>query len=251
MSVGNVKTALVTGANGGIGRAIAHAFLDAGFRVIGTDRGERHHHLECDEYLIADLQQTVEDPDYAERTFKALKALCPDQSLHALVNNAAIQVVRPVRELNVDDWTTTLNINLIAPFLWAQAFLSLLTKARGSVVNISSIHAQQSKAGFVAYATSKAGVSALTRNMAIELGSEVRINAIEPAAVRTDMLVDGFMGDETRLRKLDEIHPIGRIAEPEEIARVAVFLCSADASFLQGSVVSASGGIHNCLHDPD
>ena len=126
-----------------------------------------------------------------------------------------------------------------------------LTQAHGSVVNISSIHAQQSKTNFVAYATSKAALNALTRNMAIDLGRHIRVNAIEPAAVRTEMLVQGFQGDGNRLANLELFHPIGRIAEPDEIAKIAVFLCSDDASFLQGSIISATGGILGCLSDPE
>lgn len=245
------KTALITGANGGIGRALVETFRGAGYRVIGTDREAMADHCDCDDFLVADVRTTVEDPAYRRRTFDELRRRVEDRGLDALINNAAAQILGSVEELKVEDWTATLNTNLLAPFLWTQALLPQLRAAQGSVVNVSSIHAHLSKPGFVAYATSKAALSAMTRNMALELGSEVRINAIEPAAVKTDMLVEGFGGREDRFHELNRLHPIGRIAEPEEVARVAVFLCSEAAGFLQGSVVSATGGIHGRLTDPD
>ena len=245
------KTVLITGANGGIGQSLVRAFAGSGYRVIGTDRDDAVRGLPCDEFIVVDVRQTVEDAEYAERSFRALRELCGNSGLDALINNAAVQILASVEDLTVSDWFATLNTNLVGPFFWVQALMPLLRKSQGSVVNISSIHAHQSKARFVAYATSKAALSAMTRNMAIEMGSDVRINAIEPAAVKTEMLLDGFRGQQERLDELNKIHPIGRIAEPDEVARIAVFLCSDSASFLQGSVISATGGIHGRLTDPE
>lgn len=245
------KTVLVTGAGGGIGQALVGTFSNAGYRVVGTDREAPEVSHACDAFVAADLRRTVEDPAYAADRFSELKAACAPGGLDALVNNAAVQVLKPIDELTVSDWTLTLNTNLLAPFLWIQALLPDLRAARGSVVNVSSIHARQSKSRFVAYATSKAALSAMTRNLALELGAEVRINAIEPAAVRTDMLLEGFEGRRERLAELERCHPVGRLAEPDEIARIALFLCSDAASFLQGSVIAATGGIHGVLTDPE
>lgn len=245
------NTALITGAGGGIGRALVQAFSEAGYRVVGTDRTAPGESLPVDAFVVADLRRTVEDPDYAADRFAELTEACGTEGLDALVNNAAVQIVKPITDLTMNDWSATMNTNLLAPFLWTQTLLPALRSARGSVVNISSIHAHQSKARFVAYATSKAALSAMTRNMAIELGGAIRINAIEPAAVKTDMLLEGFEGRSERLAELEQCHPLGRLADPAEIARVALFLCSNAASFLQGSVISASGGIHGVLTDPE
>jgi NAD(P)-dependent dehydrogenase (short-subunit alcohol dehydrogenase family) len=245
------KTVLITGAGGGIGKALVRTFSEAGYRVVGTDREAPETSSGCDAFVTADLRRTVADPAYAADRFDELRTAFEPGQLGALINNAAVQVLKPIEDLTVDDWTLTLNTNLLAPFVWTQALLPDLRAAGGSVVNISSIHAHQSKPRFVAYATSKAALSAMTRNMAIELGAQVRINAIEPAAVRTDMLLEGFEGREERLADLERCHPVDRLAEPDEIARVALFLCSDSASFLQGSVVAATGGIHGVLTDPD
>jgi len=244
------RIVLITGANGGIGRVLVSTFSEAGYNVIATDRQAAADGLSCDHFVQADVEQTVADEAYAETVFADIRQHCVGGRLNGLVNNAAVQILASSADLSRVDWRTTLNTNLLAPFFWTQALLPELQRAGGSVVNISSIHAQQTKQQFVAYATSKAALSAMTRNMAVDLGGEVRVNAIEPAAVRTEMLVEGFAGNEEGLAELGRFHPLGRIAEPREIAKIAVFLCSPDASFLQGSIVSATGGILGRLSDP-
>ncbi|WP_257973227.1 SDR family NAD(P)-dependent oxidoreductase [Vibrio parahaemolyticus] len=150
-----------------------------------------------------------------------------------------------------EQWQSSFNVNLTAPFFLSQLFLDDLERTHGSIVNISSIHATQTKKEFVAYATTKAALSSMTRNMVLDLGNKVRINAIEPAAIATDMLKAGFEGKEDKFRQLEAFHPIGRVGTPEEVAKLAVFLSSDEAGFVQGACISASGGISGCLSDPD
>jgi NAD(P)-dependent dehydrogenase (short-subunit alcohol dehydrogenase family) len=138
----------------------------------------------------------------------------------------------------------------VAPLHLAQALLSDLEAAVGSVVNIASIHAVATKPGFVCYATSKAALVGLTRAMAVDLGPRIRVNALLPAAVDTPMLRESFSGSETALGELGRMHPAGRIARPEEVARAAVFLASDQASFMTGAAVHVDGGIAGRLHDP-
>jgi NAD(P)-dependent dehydrogenase (short-subunit alcohol dehydrogenase family) len=103
----------------------------------------------------------------------------------------------------------------------------------------------------VCYATSKAALVGLTRALAVDLGSRVRVNAINPAAVATPMLLDGFKGKEALYAALGGMHPLGRIAEPAEIAQVALFLASRKAAFITGAAFDVDGGILSRLHDPD
>jgi NAD(P)-dependent dehydrogenase (short-subunit alcohol dehydrogenase family) len=119
------------------------------------------------------------------------------------------------------------------------------------VVNIASVHAQLTKPGFAAYATSKSALVGLTRSLAVDLEGVVRVNCISPGATGTPMLVAGFEGREEALSQLGQCHPLGRIAAPEEVARVAVFLASDDASFIDGAVLDVDGGIGARLHDPE
>ena len=248
----NVKPwALITGANGGIGKALVVEFVDSGYRVIATDISERSEI--ADENVIfvqIDLQHFVLNEEYAKQFAKNITEITNDVGISALVNNAAVQILDRCENLSRQQWQNSFNVNLSAPFFMVQTFLPELTRNQGSVVNISSIHATQTKKEFVAYATTKAGLSALTRNLAIDLGVKVRVNAIEPAAVATDMLKAGFVGKVEQYKQLEAFHPLARIAAPKEVAELAVFLCSEKARFVHGACISASGGIQGSLSDP-
>lgn len=241
-----MKTALITGAGGGIGRALCHAFRLAGYRTIGVDLLP----LSDDVNIVADLARCCRCPDYFSEVIAEIQRLIGDGEIKVVVNNAAVQVLKDTEELVVDDWHLTFDTNVIAPFLLTKSFVNALERSQGSVVNISSIHSTLSKPGFVAYATSKAALSALTRNMALDLGGRIRVNAICPAAVSTPMLMAGFSGREKEFNELASAHPLGRIAQPEEVANVAVFLASDAASFMTGALMDVHGGIGSRLHDP-
>ena len=170
--------------------------------------------------------------------------------IKALINNAAIQRVKLFEEVTINDWQETLDVNLLAPFFFTQLFLEDLTKSNGSVLNISSIHASQTKRELSVYATSKAALSSLTKLLAIELGSRVRVNAIEPGAISTQMLESGFQSEPEKRKLLDKLQPMERIGEPSEVAKLALFLTSYSARFVNGAAVAIDGGIRNQLHDP-
>lgn len=250
MSNKQLKTCVITGAAGGIGRALADEFHKAGYEVIATDRITRPEHLSCDHYLQIDLASFVEDEAYAKNTFAQIREFLGGRGLNALVNNAAIQILGGADSLTREDWRQTLDVNLIAPFLVTQAFLHELEAAEGSVVNISSIHARVTKKNFVAYATSKAALSAMTRTLAVDLGPRVRVNAIEPAAIETGMLKASFEGKPELYRQLEACHPQERIGQPEEVARLALAIVESGMSFLQGACIGLDGGIANRLFDP-
>jgi NAD(P)-dependent dehydrogenase (short-subunit alcohol dehydrogenase family) len=169
--------------------------------------------------------------------------------LHALINNAAVQILGGVDSLSRQDWQTTLNVNLVAPFVWVQALLPELEQHQGSVVNISSIHAKLTKKNFVAYATSKAALSGMTRAMAVDVGSRIRVNAIEPAAIETEMLRAGFHNEKSFLESLCEKHPQAKIGTPSDISEMAKIIATNSKSFLHGSIIEINGGIGARLHD--
>lgn len=246
--------ALVTGANGGIGQALVKELVDNGYQVIATDivNFENINRIESSKIvnIQLDLNRFVVDENYANNFSSKVDRFTHGHGIRVLINNAAIQILAPTEKLTRSDWSASLNVNLSAPFFMVQTFLSDLEKNRGAIVNISSIHATQTKKEFVAYATSKAALSSLTRILAVDLGSKVRVNAIEPAAVNTEMLREGFIGKDHDFKLLENFHPLGRISEPREIAELAVFLCSDKAKFVHGACVSASGGIQGCLSDP-
>jgi NAD(P)-dependent dehydrogenase (short-subunit alcohol dehydrogenase family) len=245
----NLRHAVITGAAGGIGQALVQAFNEAGYAVIATDVVPQPAGLACALYLQVDLARTVQDEAYAADVFARIHARTGLDGLAALINNAAVQILGGVDSLTRADWQQTLQVNLQAPFIWTQALLPALEAAKGSVVNISSIHARLTKKNFVAYATSKAALSGMTRAMAVDLGGRVRVNAIEPAAIETEMLKAGFKGDSTGYEALELCHPIGRIGSPYEVADVTLALIKGP-EFLTGTCVALDGAVGNTLHDP-
>ncbi|HEY4216042.1 MAG TPA: SDR family oxidoreductase [Gemmatimonadaceae bacterium] len=242
------KTAVITGALGGLGTALCHAFVAVGYRVIGVDVSTG---MSDDITLIqANIEQICYDDAYRNAVIAEIRHALGDAELTVLVNNAAVQIVGSVETLTGADFQRTLSTNVTGAFLLVQGLLGSLESAAGSVVNVGSIHAVLTKPGFLCYATSKAALTGLTRGLALDLAGRVRINAIQPAAVATQMLLDGFAGRPSELAALGAMHPIGRIATPDEVARVAVFLASDAASFMTGATLSVDGGIGVRLHDP-
>lgn len=246
------KWVLITGALGGIGKALVGEFYRKNYNVIATDIINEPSDFEDNIYFLQlDLEKLVLNYDYALEFKNKIDALTGKSGVSALVNNAAIQILDDSRVLTRHQWNRSFNINISAPFFLIQLLIPDLDKNKGSIVNISSIHATQTKKNFVAYATTKAALSSMTRNMALDLGRNIRINAIEPAAIATDMLKAGFEGQDDKYKQLEIFHPLGRVGTPSEVAKLAVFLSSDDAGFIQGACISASGGIQGCLSDPD
>lgn len=245
------EVALITGAVGGLGQALCRRFGDSGYRVIGLDcvQGAAC----CEAFVEADLETLCASPEGLASIFERIRrplSTMNNGGLAVLVNNAACQLLGPVEALSIADWHRSLSVNLVAPFLLIQGLLPELMRARGSVINITSVHAKVTKPGFCCYATSKAALEGMTRSMAIELGSRIRVNAIAPAAFATPMLKAGFAGRDEALRQLGEMHPVGRIGQPEEIAECALFLASPKAGFINGAVLQIDGGISKRLYDP-
>ncbi len=238
---------LITGAAGGIGASLCEVFHENQYEVLGVDKKE----IPPDKpygSLCFDIS-CLGEPGQGEHFFKEVDAFF-EGGVDVIVNNAAVQVLKPIEEARPEDWKITLDTNLLAPYWLIRCFLGQLKKNRGSVVNIASIHANLTKAGFSIYATSKGAMVAMTRALALELAPDVRINAVIPAATDTPMLRAGFENDENGLKVLGSYHPLGRIAEPGEVANVALFLAGPQSSYITGSALNVDGGIGAVLHDP-
>lgn len=243
-----MRAALITGAAGGIGRALTTAFAETGWRVIATDRAGEAQAAHA--FLPADLAALALDEQALDTFARAVRAAAHGAPIAAIVNNAAVQTLAPTRALSTRAVIDSLTVNVAAPFALVRAFLDDLEAGSGAVVNIGSVHAQATKPEFAAYATSKAALHGLTRALAVDLGPKVRVNTLAPAAVGTEMLVAGFEGRPEAFAALEAVHPAQRIASPAEIARIAVFLASPEAGFLTGATLFADGGILSRLHDP-
>jgi glucose 1-dehydrogenase len=240
-------TVFVTGAAGGIGRATIQLFAEKGWRVIGVDIAEYGDEFPENGLFI---QADISHGDAMEEIFA--KARQFTDSLEALVNNAALQIAKPILKTAVEEWDAVMAANLRSVFLGVKLAHPLL-KARGggAVVNVSSVHAIQTSANIAAYAASKGGLLALTRAMAIEFASdEIRVNAILPGAVDTQMLRAGLgrghVGDgdmKARLENLARKTVSGKVGLPEEIASAIYFLADNEqSSFMTGQALVVDGG---------
>ncbi len=241
------KTILITGAGGGIGRACIHHFSGRGWRVIGVDRSDFGEDFPKNgRFIKADISR----PDSVENIFQQAKDFHP--TLDALVNNAAVQVAKPLVETTVDEWDAVMASNLRSVFLFVKLAHPLMKAAGGgAIVNVSSVHAVQTSANIAAYAASKGGLLALTRALAIEFAPDnIRVNAILPGAVDTPMLRAGLgrghVGGSDVQERLDNLARKtvnGRVGTPAEIANAIYFLADSEqSSFMTGQAMIVDGG---------
>jgi NAD(P)-dependent dehydrogenase (short-subunit alcohol dehydrogenase family) len=240
------KKVLITGVLGGIGSGLAKAFKEHGYFVIGLDIKETPPEF-CDLFLRFDLNQYCANTTYRIQMHELFNQKVLD--LDVLINNAAVQILGSLEEVQLDDWNKTFNVNLTGPFLLSQFFLTRLEKVKGSIINIASIHEQLTKKRFVAYATSKSALVGLTKSMSVDLQGKVRVNSISPAAIDTPMLREGFDNDSTKVQKLNELHPSQRIGKPAEVSKLALLLAEDGLGFINGTNIQIDGGISNVLMD--
>lgn len=241
------KTILITGAAGGIGRATVALFSQQGWHVIGVDRNEFGESFPQSGLFI---RSDISRPEAMESIFEQTKAF--SQTLDALVNNAALQVSKPLVQTTVEEWDAVMAANLRSVFLGVKLAHPLLKAGNGgAIVNVSSVHAVQTSVNIAAYAASKGGLLALTRAMAIEFAPDnIRVNAVLPGAVDTPMLRAGFnrghvgLGDvQDRLDNLARKTVNGRVGKPEEIAHAIYFLADNEqSSFMTGQAMIVDGG---------
>jgi len=241
------KTVLITGAAGGIGRASVALFAEKGWRVIGVDRASFGEDFPVNGLFI---QSEISHPESMETIFQQIQAFT--ESLDALVNNAAVQVNKPLVNTSVEEWDMVIANNLRPAFLLSKLAYPLFKMAGGgAIVNVSSVHAVQTSANVAAYATSKGGLLALTRAIAIEFaGDNIRVNAVLPGAVDTPMLRAGLNrghlageDEHSRLDNLARKTVNGRVGKPEEIAHAIYFLADNDqSSFMTGQAMIVDGG---------
>ncbi|MBE0409929.1 MAG: SDR family oxidoreductase [Anaerolineales bacterium] len=241
------RTVMITGASGGIGRAIVSVFAEKGWRVIAVDRVP-FGNLPSDRCFF--IQADISSPHDLEDIFKQTKK--HTDYLDALINNAAIQITKPVLETSVEEWDAVMASNLRSVFLSAKLAYPLFSQAGGgAIVNVSSVHAVATSANIASYAASKGGLLALTRVMAIEFAPDnIRVNAVLPGAVDTPMLHAGLsrghLGGGSlheRLENLANKTVIGRVGKPEEIAHAIYFLADAtQSSFMTGQAMIVDGG---------
>jgi NAD(P)-dependent dehydrogenase (short-subunit alcohol dehydrogenase family) len=248
------RVVVITGSGSGIGRACAIEFAKEGAQVVIADiildaaketvqlieaLGETAFAVETDVSKPASVQKLVEE---TTARFSAV---------HAIVNNAAIQVNKTVEDTSFEEWNQQLSINLGGVFLCSKYFLPHLRKTKGSIVNMSSVNGFFVEPTCAGYCATKAAIIGLTKAMAIDHGNQgVRVNCICPGYIDAG-LAEGYFQSQPDPGKAREeagkLHALWRIGKPEEVGRVAVFLASDDASFVTGSSFVVDGGFGSGL----
>ena len=242
------KTALVTGASRGIGRAIAVALARGGAKVALNYAGNQAAAEEALR-LVREagspearlFQFDVADPVAAAKAVEEVVATMG--GLHILVNNAGVALDQLVMRIKDDDWQRQLDVNLSGAFHLIRAATRPMMKARGgAIVNLSSVVGEMGNAGQAAYAATKAGLIGLTKSVARELASRnVRCNAVTPGFIDTDMT--SALPEAARTRMLESI-PLARLGSAEDVARAVCFLASDQAAYVTGEVLKVNGGMY-------
>ena len=231
------KTALVTGASRGIGRAVAVELAAAGASVVvGYRSGREEAEALAQEINGRAVQADVSEPADAARLVEEAG------DLDILVNNAGVTRDGVLARMSDDDWRVVLETNLSAVFYTCRAVTRGMMKRRaGAIVNMSSIVGLHGNWGQANYAASKAGIIGFTKSLAQELGSRgVRANVVAPGYVKTQLT--DVIPEAARAKMLD-LTPLGRLGDPEDVAGAVRFLCSDEAAFITGVVLLVDGGL--------
>jgi len=228
------RTALVTGAGSGIGRAIAERFEQNGWVVFRFD------------VVLPDAPRAVKGDVRSQKDWAALARLISDEfgRLDVLVNNAGILREAPLGSTTLETWNEVIAVNLTGTFLGCREMLPLLKKGNApAILNLGSVDALRGSLNHSAYAASKGGIVAMTRALALELsGDGVRVNAICPGTVDTPMVQNILAKAATGGPDRVALHPLKRISTVEDQAAAAAFLCSPEAGFVTGVALSVDGG---------
>jgi NAD(P)-dependent dehydrogenase (short-subunit alcohol dehydrogenase family) len=247
MTTSAKRTLVLTGASRGIGHATVKRFSSAGWRVITCSRQPFPDDCPWDagpeDHIVLDLASTQDTS--AAITVIREKLVAHGSQLDALINNAAISPKKQggarlnTIETSEEDWKRVFQVNFFGPIMLARGLMNELAKAKGAVVNVTSIAGSRVHpfAG-AAYSTSKAALAALTREMASDFGPlGVRVNAISPGEIETSILSPGT-------EKIVEELPLQRLGQPEEVAKAIYFLCTEQSAYVTGAELHINGGQH-------
>lgn len=240
-----VKTAIVTGAGSGIGKATALRLARDGFAVVLAGRTAARLQAVADEIAAPDRVAVVPTDVAKPEDIAALiaEAITRFGRLDVLVNNAAVAVFGGIEDVTPEAWDAQMRTNATAIFLAIKAALPHLEKTGGNVVNVSSASGLRGDWGLFSYNATKGAVSNMTRALALDLGARgLRVNAVAPSLTATEMTAR-LTEDDTLMAKFRDRIPMQRAAEPAEVADVIAFLAGEDARFVNGVILPVDGGV--------
>lgn len=239
------KVAIITGSTSGMGRATAVLFAREGAKVVVTGRNEERAKAVVDQikdegheakYVLVDMSKPEDSNMLVDTTLQAYG------TVDILFNNAGMLSWASLQELKPEEWNRVFDVNVTAALYITQLVAPIMkAKGKGAIINTSSIAGFYARYGRPAYVASKHALIGLTKSMALELGPEIRANAIAPGAILTAMVESA--GGEEAVKDMIEGSPLKRIGQPEDIACTALFLASDDSSFITGQVITVDGGI--------
>ena len=240
------KTTLITGASRGIGRAIALLFAsegsDVAFTYLHSEESALSLKTEIEALGVRCLAIKADAADYNTAQDVVKQVVQEWGKIDILINNAGVTRDALIMRMREEQWDEVMNTNLKSAFNYIQAVSAVMARQRkGSIISMSSVVGLNGNAGQANYAASKAGIIALTKSVAKELGSRnVRVNAIAPGCIETDMT--SALSDQNKEAILQLI-PMGRVGQPEEVAKVALFLASDMSSYISGQVLQVNGAM--------
>lgn len=239
------KVAIITGSTSGMGRDTAYLFAREGAKVVVTGRNEARAKAVVDKikaeggeaiYVLADTSDLSAPQKIFDATMETYG------TVDILFNNAGMLSTAPILDCSLEEFQKVMNVNVTSAFLLTKLVAPVMkAKGKGSIINTSSVAGCAAHWGPVAYCTSKHAMNGLTKAMALELGPEIRVNGIQPGAIRTAML-DSAGGDEA-LGFMKVRSPLGRFGEGSEIATAALFFACDDSSFITGQLIRVDGGV--------
>jgi NAD(P)-dependent dehydrogenase (short-subunit alcohol dehydrogenase family) len=245
------KVAFITGAASGIGNACARRYAEEGAVVIGCDLNQPQHWDRVQEHAPAARFFVLDVCDFAAIESAVAETVRDHQRIDILVTAAGTAAGGPVHLLPIEEWDRVQNVNLKGTFLTAKAVLPVMMQQRaGSIITLGSVEGLEGSEGGSTYNASKGGVVLLTKNIAIDYGRlGIRANCICPGMIETPLFWAMLGGDHFApyRERIREQHKLGRLGQPEEIAGVAFFLASDDASFVTGQSLAVDAG-YTCGH---
>ena len=239
------KVAIITGSTSGMGRDTAYLFAEEGAKVVVTGRNEERAKAVVEKikaaggeaiYVVADTSDLNAPQKIFDATMEAYG------TVDILFNNAGKLSLKPILDLSLEEFQEVMNVNVTSAFILTKLCAPVMkAKGEGHIINTSSVAGCAAHWGPIAYCTSKHAMNGLTKSMALELGPEIRVNGIQPGAIRTAMLDSA--GGEDAMGFMKQRSPLGRIGEGLEIGTVALFFASDDSSFITGQLIRVDGGV--------